>query len=74
MKDLSRLFRIYSEASIAFVMAIGCVIELVCALGLYAFNAPVLALCALVAASFFASAAFAFSAFVYRDAKRSNLI
>jgi hypothetical protein len=74
MKTISRLFRIYSEASIAFLMAIGCFIELVCALGLYAFNAHVLALCALVAASFFASAAFSFSAYVYRDAKRSNLI
>jgi hypothetical protein len=74
MKNLSRLFRIYSEAPVSLAMAIGCILELVCALGLYAYNAHVLALCALVAASFFASAALTFSAYVYRDAKRSNLI
>ena len=74
MKTLSRLFRIYSECTMAALMAIGCIVELLCALGLYLLNAPVLALCALVAASFFASAAFTFTACVYRDAKRSNLI
>jgi hypothetical protein len=74
MKTISRLFRIYSEASIAVLMAVGCLIELLCSLGLYSYNAPVLALCALVAAGFFAFAASAFASSVYRDAKRSNLI
>ena len=74
MKRLSLVFRIYSEAPMAVLMAIGCLVELLCALGLFAYNAPVLALCALVAAGFFAFVASAFAASVYRDAKRSNLI
>ena len=74
MKRLSLVFRIYSEAPIAVLMAIGCIVELLCSLGLYSYNAPVLALCALVAAGFFAFAASAFATSVYRDAKRSNLI
>lgn len=74
MKTLSRLFRIYSECTMAAVMAIGCIIELLCAAGLYAYNAPVLASCALVAAGFFVLAANGFAVTVYRSAKRSNLI
>jgi hypothetical protein len=74
MKTISRLFRIYSEASIAVIMAVGCLIELLCAVGLYFYNAPVLALCALVAACFFSLASNAFAVSVYKDAKRSNLI
>jgi len=74
MKKLSLLFRIYSECTMAAVMAIGCAIELLCALGLYLYNAPVLASCALVAAGFFALAANGFAVTVYRSAKRSNLI
>jgi hypothetical protein len=58
----------------AVVMAVGCIVELLCAAGLYAYNAPVLALCALVAAGFFALAANGFAVSVYKDAKRSNLI
>lgn len=74
MKRLSLVFRIYSEAPMAVLMAIGCLVELLCSLGLYSYNAHVLALCALVAAGFFALAASAFATSVYRDAKRSNLI
>ena len=74
MKRLSRIFRIYSEASIAVLMAAGCIVELLCAVGLYLYNAPVLALCALVAACFFSLASSSFAVSVYRDAKRSNLI
>lgn len=74
MKTISRLFRIYSEASIAVFMAVGCIVELLCAVGLYLYNAPVLALCALVAACFFSLASSAFASSVYKDAKRSNLI
>jgi hypothetical protein len=74
MKKLSLLFRIYSECSMAVVMAVGCIVELLCAVGLYLYNAPVLALCALVAAGFFALAANGFAVSVYSSAKRSNLI
>jgi len=74
MKTLSRLFRIYSEASIAVLMAAGCILELLCAVGLYFYNAPVLALCAIVAACFFSLASSTFALSVYHDAKRSNLI
>ena len=74
MKTLSLLFRIYSEASIAVLMAAGCMVELLCAVGLYLYNAPVLALCALVAACFFSLASSSFAVSVYIDAKRSNLI
>ena len=74
MKKLSLLFRIYSECSMAVVMAVGCIVELLCAVGLYLYNAPVLALCALVAACFFSLASNAFAVSVYKDAKRSNLI
>jgi len=74
MKKLSLLFRIYTECTMAAVMAVGCFIELFCALGLYLLNAPVLASCALVAAGFFALAANGFAVTVYSSAKRSNLI
>ena len=74
MTKLSRIFRIYSEAPMAVLMAIGCIVELLCALGLFAYNAHVLALCALVAAGFFAFAASAFAASVYRDVKRNTWI
>lgn len=74
MKKLSRIFRIYSNAPIAVLMAVGCIVELLCAVGLYLYNAPVLALCALVAACFFSLASNAFAVSVYKDAKRSNLI
>jgi hypothetical protein len=74
MKKLSLLFRIYSECSMAALMAFGCIVELLCAVGLYLYNAPVLASCALVAAGFFALAANGFAVSVYRSAKRSNLI
>ena len=74
MTKLSRIFRIYSEAPMAVLMAIGCIVELLCALGLYSYNAHVLALCALVAAGFFAFAASAFAASVYRDVKRNTWI
>jgi hypothetical protein len=74
MKKLSRIFRIYSEAPVALLMAIGCIIELVCVLGLYSYNADVLALCALIASGFFGFAAFAFASSVYRDVKRNTWI
>jgi len=74
MKKLSRIFRIYSEAPLALFMAIGCIIELVCALGLYSYNADVLALCALISSGFFGFAAFAFASSVYRDVKRNTWI
>jgi hypothetical protein len=74
MKKLSRIFRIYSEASVAVLMAAGALIELVCAVGLYSYNADVLALCALVAACFFAFAASAFASSIYRDVKRNTWI
>jgi hypothetical protein len=74
MKTISRLFRIYSEASIAVIMAVGCLLELVCAFGLYAHNNPALAFVVFVAAALFAIAANGFAGYVYIDAKRSNLI
>ena len=74
MKTLSRLFRIYSECSIAVLMAAGCLLELVCAYGLYAHNHHALAFAVFVVASLFAVAANAFAGYVYIDAKRSNLI
>ena len=74
MKRLSRIFRIYSEAPIAALMAIGCIVELICSLGLYSYNANLLALCALVASGFFALAASAFASSVYRDVKRNTWI
>jgi hypothetical protein len=74
MKKISRLFRIYSECSMAVVMAVGCLLELVCAFGLYAHNSPALAFTVFVAAGLFAIAANAFAGYVYIDAKRSNLI
>jgi hypothetical protein len=74
MKQLSRIFRIYSEAPMAALMAIGCIVELLCALGLYFYNADLLALCALIASGFFAFAASAFASSVYRDVKRNPWI
>ena len=74
MKRLSLVFRIYSEAPMAVLMAIGCLVELLCALGLYAYNANLLALCALIASGFFALAASGFASSVYRDVKRNPWI
>jgi len=74
MKKLSLFFLFFSDCSFSAVIAIGCAIELLCAVGLYLYNAPVLASCALVAAGFFALAANGFAVTVYRSAKRSNLI
>ena len=74
MTKISRLFRIYSECSMAVLMAAGCLLELVCALGLYAHNNHALAFVVFVVAGLFAIAANAFAGYVYIDAKRSNLI
>jgi hypothetical protein len=74
MKKLSRIFRIYSEAPMAVLMAAGCLIELLCALGLFAYNANFFALCALIASGFFALAASGFASSVYRDVKRNTWI
>ena len=74
MKQLSRIFRIYSEAPMALLMAIGCLIELLCALGLFAYNANFFAFCALIASGFFALAASGFASSVYRDVKRNTWI
>ena len=74
MKQLSRIFRIYSNAPIAVFMAIGALLELLCALGLFAYNANLLALSALIASGFFALAASGFASSVYRDVKRNPWI
>ena len=74
MKRLSLVFRIYSEAPMAVLMAIGCLVELLCALGLFAYNANFFALCALIASGFFALAASGFASSVYRDVKRNPWI
>ena len=74
MTKLSRIFRIYSNAPIAVFMAIGALLELLCALGLYAYNANFFALCALIASGFFALAASGFASSVYRDVKRNTWI
>ena len=74
MKQLSRIFRIYSNAPIAVFMAIGALIELLCSLGLYAYSMPVLAACALIASGFLGLISFTLAASVYRDVMRNTWI
>jgi hypothetical protein len=74
MKQLSRIFRIYSNAPIAVFMAIGALLELLCALGLYAYSMPVLAACALVFSGFLGLISFTLAASVYRDVMRNTWI
>ena len=55
-------------------MAIGALIELLCALGLYAYSMPVLAACALIASGFLGLISFTLAASVYRDVMRNTWI
>lgn len=71
---LSRIFYIYSNASIAVLMGVGALVELICGLALqFAFNNPVYLLC-YVATVFFTLVTGGMVLSIYRDAKRSGLI
>ncbi len=70
MKTLNRIFYIYSNASVAALMFIGALIEIVCSF----FVPDLLLYVTIPAAVFFVFAGFSLSVSVYRDAKKSNII
>jgi len=70
MKALKKIFRIYTDASVAVLMAAGCLIETVCTLALPSF----FHILTIPAAAFFGIVSVCMAASVYKDAKKSNII
>ena len=70
---LKTIFYIYSDATMSAMMAIGFVIELGCALGLYLHDASFLSFLCLMASSGFLVASIGFAFNVYRDIKKSSI-
>jgi hypothetical protein len=70
MKALKRIFYIYTNASVAVLMAICCLIELVCTF----FVPEVIQYLTIPASVFFAVVSSSLALSVYRDAKKSNII
>jgi hypothetical protein len=71
MKTLNTIFYVYSEASVAVMMMIGAVLELLCS---FAIDIEVLKHLTLVASASFATVSVSLAVSVYRDAKRSGFI
>ena len=70
MKTLKRIFYIYNDASIATLLLIGALVELLCA----AMLPGILATCALVFAAVLATMGTSLAASIYRRAKQSKII
>lgn len=70
MKTLNQIFYIYSNASVALLMAVGCLIELVCSF----FVPEAIQYLTIPATVFFAVVSVSMALDVYRDAKKSNII
>ena len=71
---ISRIFYIYSNASVAVLMGVCALVELICGIALqFAFNNPVYVLC-YVATACFTAITVGMTAGIYKDAKRSGLI
>ena len=70
MKTLNRIFYIYTNASVALLMAVCCLIELACSF----FVPMAIQYLTIPATVFFAVVSFGMALDVYRDAKKSNII
>ncbi len=70
MKTLSRIFYIYSNASVAVLMAVCCFVELVCSF----FVPEFFQYLTIPAAAFFGIVSVSMARSVYVDAKKSNII
>ena len=70
MKTLNRIFYIYSNASVAVLMAVCCFVELVCSF----FVPEFFQYLTIPASVFFGVVSVSMALTVYRDAKKSNII
>lgn len=70
MKTLKKIFFIYTDASVALLMAAGFLIELVCSF----FVPEIIQYLTIPAAAFFGIVSVSMAASVYKDAKKSNII